>query len=90
MAVYKKLLSEPVGLNVILILSIILWIQDLKEIDEQIYNSLIFYRNYNGNLQEDIGVTFEIAQEDLGVLKVIELKVTCLSLILMYSLAKWT
>lgn len=45
--VFKKLKNEKLSYH------------DIREIDEEVYNNLVFIKNYDGNF-EDLGITFQV------------------------------
>ena len=52
--VFKKLANEPII------------IEDLEEFEPEIYKGLRHIEQYTGNLEEDLGVTFQVQYEHLG------------------------
>jgi len=60
--VYKKLLDEPLVLK------------DLREIEPELYKSLKHIQEYQGNLEEDLFVQFQVTYDFYGEEKIHELK----------------
>mmetsp|Transcript_33248 Transcript_33248/g.24429 ORF Transcript_33248/g.24429 Transcript_33248/m.24429 type:complete len:96 (-) Transcript_33248:452-739(-) len=48
-------------------------VDDLKELDPEIYNNLIFLKYYEGNV-EDLGLTFEVNESIFGMNHTIQLE----------------
>jgi len=60
---YKKLLDEKIELN------------DLQDIDSQMHKNLLFLLNYTeNNLEDTLGLSFEVEVENFGEIHAIELK----------------
>ena len=59
--VFKKLANEPTHIDVHI--KKILTKKDLIEIEPEIYKGLKHIEQYKGNLEEDLGVTFQVTYE---------------------------
>ncbi|KAM0751833.1 HECT-domain-containing protein [Meredithblackwellia eburnea MCA 4105] len=49
------------------------YLDDLADLDPELYNGLIFLKNYTGNVEQDLSLNFTINDEEFGVSRTIEL-----------------
>ncbi|KAI5476557.1 ubiquitin-protein ligase E3 C [Pseudohyphozyma bogoriensis] len=49
------------------------YLDDLRSLDEELYNGLVFLKNYNGNVEADLSLNFTVTEDDFGVSRTIEL-----------------
>lgn len=73
--IYKKLLDEPLSL------------EDLKSFDKETYQSLKHVLEYEGDLENDLYVTFQIKYQNFGESQVFDLKVRVLKYITLSLMA---
>ncbi|KAI8922879.1 hypothetical protein BC831DRAFT_404439 [Entophlyctis helioformis] len=49
------------------------YLEDLPSLDQELYNGLIFLKNYDGNVERDLALNFSVSENEFGVSKTIEL-----------------
>lgn len=49
------------------------FLDDLASLDPELYQGLLFLKNYNGNVESDLSLNFTVTNEDFGVSKTLDL-----------------